>query len=104
MHEQRIVHKIIEEAEKQGKVSSLVLEVGELNEITPEELGEHLKEHVSWKINVKERKSKIECKCSYRGRAEILDRGHDYCLFRCPKCHNKPRVIEGGEIKIIQIK
>ena len=104
MHETLIVDKIIKEAKKQGNISSIMIELGELCDIYPEELENHLKEQVNWKVDIIYKKGIIKCSCKYRGPAEILDKGHGYCVFRCPNCKNKPEVIEGGEIKIIGVK
>ena len=103
MHEAVIANKIIQEAKKQGAEKELSLEVGELCEIEAHELEEALENLVPWKLNVQERKSKIECACGYAGRARIIDKGHGYCVFNCPNCNKKPNVLEGGEIKIIGV-
>ncbi|MBS3147144.1 hydrogenase maturation nickel metallochaperone HypA [Candidatus Woesearchaeota archaeon] len=104
MHDLKIIDKILKEASKKGNINILKLEVGELSDVSPLELKEHLEEHVTYKIDVNLKKSKVKCKCSYIGPAEILLKDHGICLFRCPNCKNKPEVIEGGEIKIIGVK
>ena len=101
MHEHKIVNKIIEEAKKIGVERFIELEVGELAEFCCDELKEELQNHVDWEIKFNERESKVKCECGYLGRANILDKGHGYCIFNCPICLNKPEVLEGGEIKII---
>ena len=103
MHELSIINKIIKEAKKQGQVSSIMLEVGELSNIEPQDLEFHLRELVDWKITVNTKKSLVTCNCGYKGQAQILDKGHGYCIYKCPKCKEKPRVLDGGEIKIIGI-
>lgn len=104
MHEAFIINKIIEEAEKFGKVKKIKIELGELANITKEDLEEHLKEVVDWDIKINIKKSKIECNCGYKGKPNILERGHDFCLFNCPKCKGKVKVLKGGEIKIKEVK
>lgn len=141
MHEIQFASKILKEAKKAGAKSFVKVEVGELVEITPEELELGLKkisqgsldyeesheheEHHShdhthkfdeeelkelhegcreWKFEVVFVKSKVKCPCGYEGQAGIVDRGHGYCIFNCPECGKKPDVLEGGEIKIIQIE
>jgi len=37
-------------------------------------------------------------------KARILDKGHGYCLFNCPKCEGKPEILQGGEIKIVGVE
>ena len=102
MHELKIVNKIIEEAKKR-RAKSVKIEVGELAEITKEELRENLKVF-SGNISIVLKESKVKCTCGYKGRAKILEREHDFCLFNCPNCGKKPNVLEGGEIKIIGLK
>ena len=45
-----------------------------------------------WDVEVNFVKSKIECYCGYNGEANIIERGHGYCLFNCPSCFGKPEV------------
>ena len=104
MHEIKIAQKIIKEAKKQGVKQEIEIEVGELSDIASDELKEALAGLIRWKITAVERKSKVQCACGYVGRAEIIDRGHDYCIFKCPQCGNNPNVLEGGEIKLIGVK
>ncbi len=105
MHEQIIVSKILAEAEKLGNISELQLEVGELSDITGEELKDSLENMTRLKLKISSKISKVKCSCGYTGRAKILERGHDFCLYVCPKCRNKkPKVLEGGAIKIIGAK
>ena len=71
--------------------------------LTPEEIKETLKSMTDWDIKVTLQKSEIRCNCGYKGPAKILDKGHGYCIYKCQKCKEKPRVLDGGEIKIIGI-
>lgn len=105
MHETAIANKIITEARKQKtKISFLGVEVGELAEVEAHEIEEALKNLTKWSIKVNEKESKIKCSCGYEGRANIIDRGHGYCIFNCPKCENKPNVLDGRDIRIIKIE
>jgi len=133
MHEISFADRILREAKKIGAENYIRVEVGELCEITAEELERGLKmltrsvvpegdlkvgnmvrdfgkvgeggvKKISdWGFDVVEKKSRIECDCGYVGRAAIVDRGHGYCLFNCPNCSGKAKVLEGGEIKILEV-
>jgi Zn finger protein HypA/HybF involved in hydrogenase expression len=86
MHEFSICRQIIFEAKKHGMPLAITVEVGELANMTPRHLKEHLSEYVKWKINVRSRKGRIACRCGYKGSPVIKDRGHDFVLIECPKC------------------
>jgi len=103
MHETVIVGKIINEAKKLGEIKAIHIEVGELCELTPHEVEETLKNMTDWTITVTPKQNRISCSCGYKGKAKIIERGHGFCLFACPKCKGKPTVIEGGEIKIVEV-
>ena len=104
MHETIIASKIIEEAKKHGNVKSITVEVGELGHLPVYELEPTLRTLIDWKINLIEKKSLVKCKCGYKGKPKILQRGHDMCLFVCPKCKNVPKIIEGDQIKLISVE
>jgi Zn finger protein HypA/HybF involved in hydrogenase expression len=103
MHETVIANNIIKEAEKQGQVQELYLEIGELAHVPANELLECLKTLVDWKINSKEIQAKVKCSCSYEGHPTILERGHDSFLIECPKCKSIPEITEGKDIKITKV-
>jgi Zn finger protein HypA/HybF involved in hydrogenase expression len=138
MHEIHFADRVLREARNNGARSFFRVEVGELCEITKEELEQGLKiltknnitkdyntfgnvvsqkpgdfedmgsigsKKMNFKVDL--RKSKIKCKCGYIGRAKILDRGHGYCVWNCPKCGlsgKNVRVLDGGEIKVTEIE
>lgn len=105
MHEIKLAQKIIQEAKKQGASKSIYLEIGELSAIEPEEIEETIKSLIKWEIKTTIKEGKIKCPCSYEGAPKILEKGHEYCLFICPKCENRgPLVTEGGEIKLIGVE
>lgn len=104
MHEVEIVGKIVKEAKKAGASKSIVVNVGELCEITAKEVEDTLRKLVDWNIKINNVKSKVKCSCGYVGSAKIVDRGHGYCYFRCPECNKNPIVLEGGEIKIAGVE
>lgn len=107
MHEIAFADKVLREAEKAGATRYLSVEVGELCEIEADELEEAFENLVDWKLNITERKSKISCQCGYVGEARIVDRGHGYCVWNCPSCGLSGKninVLEGGEIKIVEVE
>jgi Zn finger protein HypA/HybF involved in hydrogenase expression len=104
MHEQRIISQVVDAATLAGATKKIIVEVGELSTITPLHLKEHLAGRVDWEVETRFKKARVKCACKYKGVPEILEEGHDFILFRCPVCKGKPRVIEGGEIKIIGVE
>jgi Zn finger protein HypA/HybF involved in hydrogenase expression len=103
MHETAIAQNIIKEAEKQGKVKEIYLEIGELAHVPAKELLECLGSLVDWKINSKEIPAKVKCECGFRGHPTILERGHDSFLIECPQCKSIPKLVDGKDIKIIKV-
>ena len=131
MHEMMIAEKVVREARRAGATKFLRVEVGELSEITASELEEGLRNVLgvqivdgieghsvtqmgveelsfdSWEFKVDFVESVIECKCGYRGRAGIVDRGHGYCVWDCPSCHRAGKeveVLEGGAIRVTEVE
>lgn len=104
MHEIVIAERIVKEAKKLGNVNEVSIVLGELCNITKEELQGAIQTIVNWKIDIILEESKVESSCGYSGKANIIDRGHGYCIFNCPNCDKKPIVIKGGDIKIIGVK
>ena len=107
MHETIIAKKILDDLKKgvKGhKIKSAKFEVGELAHITPDELEEVLKSMVDFEFSVEEKKAKVRCKCGYMGVPEILDRDHDSVVYTCAKCGEIPEVVEGGDIKIMEVE
>ena len=103
MHETVIAKNLITEAEKQGKVTAVEIEVGELAHLTKEELEETMKTMVDWALDVKEIPATVQCVCGYKGRPKILERGHDVCMYVCPKCENVPGIEVGGDIVLKKV-
>lgn len=104
MHEIAIAQAIVDEAKKQGAEKGIQVEIGELAELTPEELEQALKGVTKMFVQVDYKESLVKCACGYEGKANILDKGHGYCYFNCPNCGSKPQVIDGGGIKLIGIE
>ncbi|MBS3077090.1 hydrogenase maturation nickel metallochaperone HypA [Candidatus Pacearchaeota archaeon] len=135
MHEINIADRVLREARGAGAKHFFRVEVGELCEITSEELEEGLKrltemtlsddfnsfgnvvlqtagniedlgeEKIEFKVDFKQ--SRVRCKCGFVGRANIVDRGHGYCVWNCPSCGlsgKNVEVLEGGEIKIVEVE
>ncbi|MDO8555566.1 MAG: hydrogenase/urease maturation nickel metallochaperone HypA [Nanoarchaeota archaeon] len=103
MHEHRFLQQIIEQVKQFGVVKQVKLAVGELADVEADHLQEHLSELAPWKVVVESEESKVFCACGFAGRARILDRGHDFCLFNCPQCGKKPTVIIGDAVRIVEI-
>lgn len=125
MHEITIADKILREARKTGAHNFFRVEIGELCEITKEELENGLKQlttpllaenFTKFGASVLQKsgeiieldeqtmnfivdfiESEIKCKCGFIGRAKIIDRGHGYCIWNCPCCG-----AGSGEIEILR--
>ena len=132
MHEINIADKVLREARSAGASHFFRVEVGELCEITAEELEDGLKrvteiavldnfnsfgnvvlqksgepDFGEMKFEVDFVESKIKCSCGFLGRARVIDRGHGYCVWDCPSCGasgSRVEVVGGGEIKIIEVE
>jgi Zn finger protein HypA/HybF involved in hydrogenase expression len=104
MHEQGLIKKIVEAAKQAGATKKILVEVGELSSITPHHLKEHLKNIVDWEVETTFVPAVVKCTCGFKGKPKILEEGHDFVLFVCPKCEAKPTVLEGGEIKVTGVE
>ena len=103
MHEHSFIEAIIHPIKDKENVVKVLLEVGELAGIEAEHLKEHLMEKTGWEVKVKKVESFVECGCGYEGRAKIRERLHDMVIFECPECGDIPEVIDGKNIKIINV-
>lgn len=104
MHEHLIAHHIASEAGRYGKIKSLTVEVGDLAELPPEDLKKALKEHLECEVIIKQKKAIIACECGYEGAPKIIERMHDAVLFECPECGKIPKVLDGAEIILKEVK
>jgi Zn finger protein HypA/HybF involved in hydrogenase expression len=108
MHEFSVAESIIEEARGSCKCEPLaiVLEVGELANLTKQEIKDTMKLLVNWKIEFLDKKGMISClNCRYKGKPKILERYHMGVLIECPKCKGrKVRIIEGEKIILKKVK
>lgn len=103
MHETAVAEGIIKEAKRHGNVKGIFLEIGELAVVPKNELLECLGRLVTWKITSKERRAKVQCKCGFIGSPKILERGHDFFFVECQKCGKVPKVLDGTNIKILEV-
>lgn len=104
MHETIIANKIIEKAKKQGSVKSVKIEVGDLAHLPAEDLKKVLQEMTSWDIKIDCKKATVSCRCGYKGEPKILEKAHDMTIFECPKCHDIPKILDGSEIVLKEVK
>lgn len=104
MHEMIFVKKILEEAKKAGASNFVRVEVGELAHLSAEELRMALEGASKMDFDIVFRESKVKCSCGYEGRARIIEKNHGYCIFNCPSCNRIPKILEGGEIKILGVE
>lgn len=103
MHEHAICSEIINTAAKQGDVKEITVLVGELAHLPAAELKEALSQLVAWKITVKETPAKVLCQCGYSGRPRVIEHGHDYALFECPRCKEIPKIVVGEDIVLSEV-
>ncbi len=105
MHEINIIKQIIETAKKKSQnVKSILVEVGELAHVSAEEIESALKEMVDWQIVVATKRAKVKCSCGYEGAPKIVEKRHGLTLFVCPKCSSLPKVYEGKNIILKEVK
>ena len=106
MHDTVIALKIMADAKlkvKGRKVKGVTLTVGELAPSTPKELQRTLETLSGWKVKTKVEKAAVKCSCGFRGKPKMLERGHDFVLYICPKCGKVPAVEKGGGIVLSKV-
>lgn len=103
MHEISIANDIIKKAEAQGRVKSVLIEVGELAHLSAEEIEQTLKNRVNWNIVISKKPAKVKCSCNYIGRPKIVEKRHALTLFVCPKCSSVPKVLDGKDIILKEV-
>ncbi|MBN2566648.1 hydrogenase maturation nickel metallochaperone HypA [Candidatus Woesearchaeota archaeon] len=106
MHEQAIAKDIIDEASRHGAVEAITVEVGDLAHLPADELKEALRSLVpGWRVVIREKRGRVACECGYEGEPEILEKGHDSTVFRCPECQAvMPRIVGGDEIVLVEVE
>ena len=104
MHEVVYAHKIIEEARKRGDINAISLEVGDLANITGEEIKRAIETITGWVVDVRSKAAMVRCHCGFVGAPVITERSHDLVHYECPSCcNNFPDIVEGKDIKIKEI-
>ena len=104
MHETAIAQDLIETAKKQGDVTGMTVEVGELAHIPAKDLEPTLAELCPWPVEMIEVESKVKCTCGFSGRPKILDKGHDHTVWACPECENlMPKALSGDQIILTKV-
>ncbi|MFH0836033.1 MAG: hydrogenase/urease maturation nickel metallochaperone HypA [Candidatus Micrarchaeota archaeon] len=110
MHESVFAQKVIDDAVKQSnksaaEIKSAVIEVGELAQVTRDDLEYALHGFVDWKLEVREVPAVVSCACGFKGHPKVTERGHHFSAWECPECGVKmPELVEGGDIKIIEVE
>jgi len=104
MHELTICKQILNQLDKYRRIKSITLEVGTLAPLTKQELKETMENMVDYKVNVIEKEARVRCSCKYKGAPGILERAHDFVIFKCPACGKIPEIIEGNKIIIKNIE
>ncbi|MFO8016161.1 MAG: hydrogenase/urease maturation nickel metallochaperone HypA [Candidatus Woesearchaeota archaeon] len=104
MHETVIANMVLKDLEKYKDIESASIEVGELAEITADELEEAMKNMVDYEVSVAETPAKVKCGCGHEGRPEIIERGHHFVAFVCKNCGQVPEIVEGNEIRIKDVE
>ncbi len=104
MHDLFAVQKLIEEAKKHGKVIEVTIEMGELCELHDHDIKGRIQELTNWKVNFLIKKATVQCECGYKGEPKIVEKTHDTIIFVCPKCEKKPKMVEGDELILKEVK
>ena len=105
MHETIIAQQIIEKAQELGKVKAITVIVGELAHVPAKDIYKILSELVSWDIKIETEKAVVQCNCGFTGNPKILEHGHDYAIFICPKCNKVPsQVLNGKDIMLKEVE
>jgi Zn finger protein HypA/HybF involved in hydrogenase expression len=104
MHGIHIAAELVKKAKEQGKVKKAYIEVGEIANITKNDLENHLKNIADFKFTIDEKKARVRCACGYVGSPKILERQHDIVLFSCQKCGLNPEAIEGDKVILKKVE
>jgi len=98
MHGIHIAEDIVKKAHAQGKIKKAVIVVGELANITAEDLDKHLKSIADFPYELKKQKAIVDCMCGYKGEAQIVERQHDIVIHECPVCGMTPEIESGNKV------
>jgi len=99
-----LIKTLISKAKEQGKVKSILVEVGDLSPVPAEEIKQSIVEKTHWDVVVSPKKALVRCPCGYEGAPLIPERRKDRPLIVCPKCSTFPKVISGKEIVIKHVE
>jgi Zn finger protein HypA/HybF involved in hydrogenase expression len=98
MHGIHIAGDLIATARQQGKVKKAFIELGEIANITKEDLSNQMKNLADFNFVIEMKEAKVKCDCGYEGKPQVIERQHDIVLFQCPLCKKTPKIIEGDKI------
>jgi Zn finger protein HypA/HybF involved in hydrogenase expression len=106
MHDAVMAVQITAAVKKSAKgkpVKSVTLLLGEYSGFENHDIKGALEAVSGWKVRVEIEKASAKCSCGFTGRPKLLERGHDFCLYECPKCGKVPKLVEGGEIAVKEV-
>jgi len=99
MHGIHIANDIVAKAMEQGKVIKAYIEVGQIANITKEDLAKQMKNAADFEFEITEKQAKVKCHaCGFEGEPTIVERQHEVVVFKCPTCGISPDVIEGDKV------
>lgn len=98
-----MARKIIEQAQAQGNVKAIYLELGELGHVPPKELVDCIKALVPWEIHYTEKPAQAKCSCGFEGHPNVLERGHDHFIVECPNCKEMPEITDGTDFTLQKV-
>lgn len=102
MHEVNLVKQIIEKVGER-EVETIEIEVGELMDHSVEDIKSTLESMSGWIVVAREKKGLVECDCGFKGHPKILEKSHGVILYACPKCGERPRVLDGDGVRVIKL-
>lgn len=104
MHGIHIAQDLVAKAKEQGKVRKIIVELGEIANISKDDLEKQLKNFADFDFEIIEKKAKVKCVCGYSGEPKIIERQHDLVIFECPTCGMNPEVVEGDKIILKEVE
>ena len=99
MHELSIAKDIVKQVRDKNP-KEIIIEMGELAQLSEEELRNALSLFLNCEIIIKSKKGTAKCKkCGFTGKPRVLGRTHDYIFMKCPKCGGMEfDILEGKDI------
>jgi Zn finger protein HypA/HybF involved in hydrogenase expression len=98
-----IVERLIAEAKKQGRVKSMLVEVGELTTAFPHMIKAALEQKMGCTVAVLQKQGIVQFMCGYFGEPKILEKTENTLEFVCPSCGNAPGVVDGERIFLKEV-